>query len=887
MLHGRNLDSPPRRIYRPLAVRETHGWLQLDGLAQDLRYAVRSLLRRPGFAAVAVLVLSVGIGVNTAVFSLVNAVLLRPLPAVRAPQELLYLYSDSRESGLSSLTYGDYLLLREETAAFTGMFAVSRDRATLRSGRETRPVNGECVSANYFDVLGVSPVIGRPFGASDDDPGADPVGIISHRLWMSRYHSDKAILGKPLDLDMPRAAGLYGPSKAYTIVGVAAPDFRGTGSPWEQADYWVPLAQRAIDAAANWPGMTLQRWPVVAVGRLRPGIPRQRAEAGVTTRQEALREAAPWRAPDWRLIVLDRRTTPLPFDSLGRVVPARLAAALLAVSAILLMIAATNLTGLLMARAVSRSGEIAIRLSLGAGRWRVVRQLLVESQLLSAVGGGCALLCARLLLRAFVAQIPGRWQFSTVSLDVPLDGRVLAFTAAVCVASGIVVGVMPALRSARTDVIGALAGGTGATPRKARLHLRQWILIPQVCLSLVLLLVAGACASALLQAEWDDPGYDADHVVLVDYQLPEPDRATIDAIQAPGRGGDTRDAAALRGAYQERRRFVQRTIIEHVSALPELSAAGLAFVDPNGVPLPTSRSQVVALGDYPRGPHHFATRGWVSPGYFDALGIQLLRGRLLDARDDTNAARVAVVSDTLARTLWPGRDPVGERLAQHEADSAFQPRWLEVVGVVRDVRRPLSDGWSEPAYYVPIEQHSLSFGLTVVARGQGNPARLIEAVKGAVGQADGSAVTAAGRTMEEALAAALYPRRMAASVLGVSGLSGLLLACVGIYGVLSYSVAQRVREMGIRAALGATRTDIIRLLLVEGLRILVIGAALGLVLAKGALRLTSNLVVALPALDWLTFVTVPLVLAAIVCLACYLPARRAARTDPMVSLRTQ
>lgn len=840
----------------------------MNTLWQEIRYAARTFARSPAFTAVAVLVLAFGIGLNTAIFSVVNALLFRPLP-VRAPAELMYVYHQRPD--VSGITSRDYLYLRKNNDVFVDMFAASSDRAAIGTGGAAEFVKGEAVTANYFEALGVKALPGRTFvPAQEEASGAPPVVVISHSLWRRHFDSDPHIIGKTIEL-IRLGVARADQRPAYAVIGVMPPDFKGL-STWQPTDYWVPVVQRAIDWDSGEPD-PLDRVPLLAVGRLKPGVARAQARTVIATLGTHLRHAYPYREKirDWGLVLHDSRKVSLPFAPRGDVVPGRLAAGLMAVSGTVLLIAGANLAGMLMARGVTRRNEIAVRLALGAGKWRTIRQFLVETVLVALAGGALGLVVARLFVHAFDVNTPGqfgRFQFGRVSLEIPLDTRVLLFTLLLCIAVGVAIGLAPALQASRTDLLSALSGAS-ATPARVRSRLRHWIVIPQVCLSLVLLLGAGTLVRPLLQAESIEPGYNPADVVLVDFDLPAPGRHQ--------RSGPVMDAF-----LRDRERFYRR-LVEQAKALPHVSAVSLVML---GLPTEPGTTWVIAREDFANGKHHWVSSAIVSSGYFDALGIRLLRGRRFDDRDGISTPRVAVVCEALARQLWPGKDPIGQYLALHWPDSTRAPQWLEVVGVVNEVKPLMSDGRANPYVYVPLEQQEQPYAITVVARGHGRPGDLLKGLRDAVSAADVNAQIHGARTMSEAIAAMLYPRRMAAAILAISGLLGLLLASVGLYGVVSYSVAQRLREIGIRASLGARTIDITRLVLNEGVKVLLVGSFLGLALSVGAQRVASSLVVALPKTDLLTFVCVPLLLAAVILLACYVPARRAARVDPMEVLRS-
>lgn len=754
---------------------------------------------------------------------------------------------------------------------FADLAAFNFDYAKLRVGNQTQRTNGESVSTNYFEVLGVAPVLGRTFAAKESERSSSPVIILSDRLWRSRFAADPQILGRRIALDNGR---LGGRGRDYTVIGVMGPEFAGVSNPWQPAQYWVPVVQRIVDTELWCEPEHIAPGASVIVGRLKPGVTTAQARAliavqGIEVHQLQRQRARRDYDSDLVLSVAESRRFGLPFDPRGDVMPRRFAAALIALSAIVMLIAIANLAGLLMARGLTRRAEIAVRMTLGASRWRIVRQLLSESMLLAILGGIAGVLLARVLIGLFVAHTPGEFGFripTQVVLDVPIDTRVLLFTTLVCIATGFLVGLVPARQAANANLLSDLGTATIAAPRQARSRLR-WILIPQVCLSLVLLLVAGTLVRTLLRSELTDPGYSPDGLVSVEYELPWLARCD----------SDSRDR--IKAALAERDRFQQR-LFTTAKSLPATDV-GVTLFPPFDRGVSTG---IVSRQDFARGgPHHWITRWDITPGYLGTLKIPLLFGRDFGMNEASD--RSVIVSESLARMLWPEKNPVGETLALHDPKSTSAPQWREVVGVVKDVRQALSEGERNPAVYVPFKQ-IIQLG-SVVARGHGTPAELIKLLRKVVADASPDAEVVRARTVTDAIAEIRYPRRIAAAVVTISGLLGLLLAIVGLYGVVSYSVAQRLREIGIRAALGAKERDIMSLVIADGFKVLVIGAVLGCVLALSAVRVTSRMVVEMPGIDLEASAAVVLLLAASILLACYIPARRASRVDPMLVLRSE
>jgi predicted permease len=853
------------------------GWeATIESAWRDVTYVARMLRRSPGFATVAVLVLALGIGVNTAIFSIVNAVLFRPLP-VQAPSELGYIYSADPRTG--PMIYQDFLALTSHGDAFAATAAITVDAARLRNGLEEEQLVGEAVSASYFDTLGVAPTFGRVLADADDALSAEPVVVISDSLWRRRFAADPDVLGKPMQLDWPSRTT---PGRRYTIVGVMSPRFKGVASAWTPTDYWVSLIQRGAERNAadvlegfppmrDIPGSLGVRTTIV---RLAPGIAFPHAAALVSAQpSEARRQLnmKPISSPPF--VLTHTRRIQLPFDPSGTLDVSAIAIALLLIGTTVVLIAAANLTGLLTARGMARRKEIAVRLTIGAGRWRIARQLLTEGLVLSALGAAAGLLLAELLVVLFLDNLPAQFgggaftAARAVSLDVTLDGRVLAFTAAIGIGVGLLMSLAPVRQAFRTDLAGALSG-TRTPPDRARSPLRHWVVMAQVCLSLVLLLLAAISVRTLLKATMPDPGYRPEQSVIVTFAF-----NPLSHQMTPTEGA----------AFLDRRDRFQRRLLETVQARPDVTAAALTM----GVPaFSNMRTWIISRDGYSsdNAPVNVSTAN-ITPDYFKALGIPLLRGRTIDDRDGPQAPKVAVVCERVAASLWPGRDPIGQWVALHPPDSSAPPQWLEVVGVVKEVKPPLSDGGPSPWLYTALNQQPHPYGINLVARTDGSLPALIAQLRQVVVATDPNAQVVTGSSFTAKIEEIRYPSRMAAATLSLAGVLGLLLAGIGLYGVMSYSVAQRLNELGIRAALGAGRRDIVRLVLTEGTTIAAIGSAVGFILAFIALRLTSSRVVAVPAPGVAILLAVPLILAGAVLLACYIPARRAAAVDPVVVLR--
>ena len=835
--------------------------------------------RSPGFTTVALLVLALGIGVNVAVFSLVNAVLFRPLPVKDADQvRFLYLTDVNQPQFFAPVYYRDFLDLAARDDLFEGLAGRSADQSQMRLDGRTEAARGERVTTNYFSLLGVAARLGRTLQPGDDE-GFDtlPSIVLSHTLWTSRFASDENVIGRRVDLDR----------RTYVVVGLMGPEFRGLLSAWEPASYWVSFQQRAINREC--PTNFNESGAAYPIARLKAGVNDAMAAqvlGAIRVPPPMIRGGSTPSAKLWPVRVFDANQAALPFDSRGQIVPSRLASALLVVTGLVLLIATANLAGLVMARGVARRGEIAVRLTLGATAFRVFRQLAAEGLAVAVAGGALGFLLARVAVATLLGFAPPSFTpfgaaanaANAISLDVPVDWRVLAFTIVVSLAASLLAALAPARQAAKTDLLSELGGQGAGSSRQGRSRLRHWIVVPQISLSLTLLFLSGTVVRTLLRSEVVDPGYAINDTVALNVALP---RTYCDSLRktepaAYSRAGQAYSAAA--GAFTAE-------LLERIQQTPGVRSAALTYA------LPTSgsyRSWVMAQDGFLEG-HQYRWIGnpAVTRDYFETMQIPLLAGRRFDDLDVQAAKQVTIVDTSLARYLWGDQNPLGRRIAFRAVDSTYPPVWYEVVGVVAEVRPPLSQGEANPMAYQPPRKAGM-FGsdTTLVVAIDGNAGTTIADLERAVLAANPDAMIYQARPIADIVREVLYPRRLAATVLGGAGVAGMLLASLGLYGVLAYSVSQRLREIGIRAALGATRRDLIRLVMREGGFVLTVGLVLGVGMGYGAVRLTSRYVVALPALDTLTAIVVPLILAAVVLFASYLPARRAARVDPLVVLRT-
>jgi predicted permease len=814
----------------------------LETLLRDLGYAARAMLRSPGFTGVAVLTLAIGIGATTVVFTLVNALLLRPLP-VTEPDRLVTIH-EVREGATEAtvrptrVSYPRYVEYRDRATVFAGLAAVGSRQVALRSGSGAETVFSNFVSANFFEVLGVHPQLGQPFTHGDDaDFGAHPVAVISHHLWNRHFDADPAAVGRTLHLN----------GQPLTVIGVAPRGFGGTHV-GIQEDIWVPLSMyETLFPTSDIRTRGTLVW-LFMVGRLAPDLEVAGAEAALSI---ASRGVAPEN-------VVTAATTAVRLERLsgipisGRNAAIGFLALLMATAVLVLLIACTNVGGMMMARATVRRHDLAVRLALGAARERLIRQLVTESVLLFLVGGTVGVLLAgwvARLLPALLPPMPGR-----IELDLGLDARVLVFALALSVATGVLFGMLPALQASRTDPLPTLKSA-GEARGAAGTRLRSAFVVGQISMSLLLLVTAGLFGRALRDTLSSNLGFDPDGVVVARLDL------------AP-HGYD-----AARG-----REFFRR-LHEATQALPGVEAASLAAMAPLSGSSMTTLIDVPATASGERREHestHYSTAG---AGYFELLRMRITRGRSVVETDAYGAPGVVVVNESLARRHWPDGSAVGRQIVWGGTP-------LEVVGVVDDGSVQKLGEPSPPFFYLPAEQR-YSARAVILARAPDLEAATLAGIRRAVHALDPDVPLQEPIPLPALVGRSLFPQRVAMTLIGVFGMTGLLLAGVGLYGVLAYHVGQRTREIGIRRALGATETDLVRQVVRHGLALAAAGIGVGLAAAAALTRLFASMLYGVSATDPLTFASVAALLAGIALLASYLPARRATRVDPMSALRTE
>ena len=820
----------------------------METLRQDIRFGLRTLLKRPGFTLVAVLTLALGIGANSAIFSVVNAVVLRPLP-YGAPDRLVALWGNLNQKGfeeleLSAPEYADFR--RAGAHVFEDVAAYSQGGFNLTGAGEPERIQGVYATASLFPTLGVAPLRGRAYTEEEDRPGSDDVAVISHSLWQRRFGADPSVVGKSVTLD----------GRPTTIVGVMPAGFR---FPDNDTDVWKPAAFSADLLSPNNRGSHFLN----AVARLKPGFTAERAseEAAALARAQGQENANNYPRG------FGASVRPLQEEVIGTNVRTSLFVMLGAVGLVLL-IACANVANLLLARAASRRKEVAVRTALGAGRARIMRQLLTESVLLSLAGGAAGLMLALWGVDLLVTLAPE----GTPRLgEVGLDARVVAFTFGVSLLTGVVFGLAPALHSSKVDLNESLKeGGRGGAEGAGRGRLRGLLVVGEFALALVLLASAGLLVKSFARVLEESPGFESRGVLTMRVVLSQ----------------------SKYGSYDQHRGFYSN-LFERLRRLPGVEAVGAN----NMVPLSGSggsRTFLIEGRPVPEGqPKPEEQLRFVTPGYFEAMRVPLLRGRDFTERDVAGQTRVAVVSRSTAERHWPGEEAVGKRIAYAGIGRGHDqtPEWIEVVGVVGDVKHRGLDLESKPEIYVPVYQPLFSsrptppLSLYVAVRTKGDPAALAAAVRREVAAVDPEQPLANVRTMGERLAESVAQRRFNMTLLGVFACVALLLAAVGVYGVMAYAVARRTHEIGVRVALGAQRGDVVRLVVRQGMWLALAGVAVGVAGAYAATRLMTGLLYGVSPTDPLTFVGVSALLTAAALLACLIPARRATKVDPMIALR--
>jgi len=813
----------------------------MASLWQDVRYALRVIARSPGFAALAIFTLALGIGANTTIFSWINSTLLNPVPGLTNPREVVSLTLSKPGDNPFPFTYPDFEAMRDGQQSFTGIAACSFAQMSLTGKSKPERVWGMVASANYFDVLGVRPVLGRSFLPEDDDkPGGAPEAVISYRLWQTHFGANPNIVGETLEINQ----------HPYSIVGVTPAVFQGSQT-GVRTEIWVPISMEAqMNALGDLLHDHHQFW-LLGFGRLKPGVTLEQAQQEMTLRLKAEARNYPEEHKGHDFVtVYPLWRNPFGLNQfLSTLLPA-----LMAIAGLVLLLACVNVANLMLVRSVGRRREIAIRMSLGGSRWRLVRQLLVESLMLALAGGGLALLITFWTQGTLMKFLP-------VSEDLPLaltiaaDRTVLVATLVISLLTGVIFGILPALRSSAVAPVTVLkeeAGTVSGGLRKARLA--SGLVVAQISLSLLLLICAGLFIRSVMRSQEIDPGFNPHNVLMASYDL-----FTAGYSEASGMEFDRQLLTKL-----ETLPGVQAVTL--TDRVPLAFGGGSTSVKPEGYVPPANESMETQAAI-------------ITPNYFQTMQVPILKGRRFTPQDDKNSQRVVIVSEAFANRYWPNQEPLGKQV-----NSDFTHESFTVVGVARSSRVASLSEKPVPFLYFPLYQIYRST-MIISARVAGDPLTFTQPIEQKVHELNPDVVVFDVTTLELRNQFASFPLRVAGTFVGAFGLLALTLAAVGIYGVTAYTTRQRTHEIGIRVTLGATRSDVLQLVLGHGVKLMLIGVGLGLGLALLLTRFLSGLLLGVTSTDALTFLSVAMLLCAVALFACFIPARWAMGVDPIVALR--
>jgi putative ABC transport system permease protein len=808
-------------------------------LWQDLRYGFRKLLKSPGFTLGVVLSLGLGIGANSAIFSLANTLLLRPLSSVEDPQHLVGVYNTRNGSGYFNVSYRDFVYYRENNQVFTNLVAHWMMPFAMGTNADAKKVDGAIVSGDYFSMLGLKPSQGRFFLPEEDRiPGSSLVAVISSRLWQRSFNSDPGLVGKTINLN----------GHSFNVVGIAPEGFTGT-MVGLSADIWVPMMTH--DVLVTGPeDLKKGDWYLMVMGRLKPGVSIGQAQASLSTFASQLQQTYPDTNKERGVVVAAATGT---HPALRGIIAAFIVI-LMAIVVLVLLIACTNVANLLLSRAIARRKEIAIRLSLGATRGRLIRQLLTESVMLSLLGGALGILIASWAGNIIMALIPPLG--IPLSLDMSLDIRVFIFTLLLSILTGIVFGLVPALQSTKPDIVLELNNEASGLYRRSRMS--NWLVIAQVMMSTLLLTCAGLFVRSLMKAQDASPGFDPKNILVMSF---DPTLLGYNDIK-------------IAGFY--------RDLLKRSSGLPGVKSASLAKFIPLG-PAGDDADVLIPGQEPPLGQNHpRVSYNLVGMDYFQTMGIPLLRGRSFTEQDLDGAPGVVIINETMAKRYWPNDEAEGKRLLVNNQS-------FEVIGVAKDIKYRSLGEETPPFIYVSFFQRETA----KIAPGDmklhllttGDPRAIVPAVRSEVQMLDPQQPIFDIQPLTEGMRFALVPTQLAGTLLGLSGLLALLLSAVGIYSVVAYSVSQRTREIGVRRALGAQQRDILKLILGQGFKLTLKGIAIGLIAAFALTRVMRSLLYGISSTDPITFIIISLLLVGVGMLACFIPAYRAVKVDPMIALR--
>ncbi len=806
----------------------------------DLRYAIRILLKNPGFTSVAVVTLALGIGANTALFSVIDAVLLRPLP-FREPQRLVAIPAVDAKNpdGQGQVSYPAFLDWRSQSHSFEGMSVWNTTSFTYTGGDQPESVPGAVVSGNLFSLLGISPVLGSSFTPQQDQRGEQLPVILSFEFWQSHFGGDRSMIGRAITLD----------NEKYVVVGVMPARFQFPVQS-DRVELWTTIAHDL-----NKTGLATQRGAsyLQVIGRLKQGVEIPQAQSDVAVVQERLNRQYPENRP--KGVAVQSESDRIA----GAMRPALLI--LLGAVGVVLLVACANVANLLLARATARQKEFTVRSALGASRWMIVRQLLTESVLLSLAGAALGLVLAAWVTGTLVRMVP---QDLARTSEIALDVRVFAFTFLIALVTGVIFGLVPAMQVSRADLARPLnESGRGSSAGPGGARVRSTLVVAQLAIAFVLLIGAGLLVRSFNRLRQVDPGFRADHMLTFMLEVP-----------------------SHRHPRAQRAVFV-RELLDSARALPGVKSASAIF----GLPLSGGQSLFTSL-DIEGRPVPASQRPRVAfriieSDYFSAMGIRLAQGRAFTPHDEQGGPPLAIVNETFVREIFKGENPVGRRIKPNISFGESDAPMREIVGVVGDVKSGSIGGAAVPEVYAPQTPTDFIGEMTVVVRTANDPNALVSSLRSMVAAKDKDLPLRDLRTLDQYVSASISAPRFETLLLGAFAVLACVLTAIGLYGVVSYSVTQRNREMGIRIALGAQRASILRMVVREGFLLAVIGTGTGLVASFFAVRLIRGLLFGVGITDPITFVTVPLMMIAVALLASYVPARRATRVDPMVVLREE
>jgi putative ABC transport system permease protein len=835
----RRSETPADKMRRTLAAEtwiERKGGLRMETLWQDLRYGARMLLKRPGFSLIITLTLALGIGVNTAIFSVVYSVLLRPLP-YEASEKLMALYSmrPQQNSFRGPVSAPDFLDWRAQNKVFDGMSAYAAGSYTLTGGELPERFSGLGVSANFFEVLRVKPLLGRAFLPEEEEAGRNRVVVLSYGLWQRRFGADPNLVGKPINLN----------GESYVVVGVAPNDFR-----FAPVELYLPLTITPDSLSNLARGSHFLR----LIARLKDGTTVAQAKTEMENISRRIEQQHP-------VTNTGKYSNVIPYqqDQVRNIRQSLLV--LLGAVSFVLLIACANVANLLLARAATRQREMVVRTALGAGRGRIVRQLLTESLILSLLGGGLGLLLAYWGADVLVRAVPSDIANSTPGWQqIGINPQVLTFTLLVSLLTGLVFGLVPALQVSKPDLTAALKEGGKSSAGLKRQRARNVLVVAEIALALVLLIGAGLLIKSFQQLQQVTLGFNPSQLFVTNVSL---------------------GSAKYREMAQQLNFFEQ--VLQSVEHLPGVLSAATV----NLPPFSFNNDRVFTIAGQPEpAPDAIPNAEYrvISPQYFRTLEIPLIKGRVFTEQDGANAPRVVIINEALARRYCPNEDPLGKQIKLGRYMEDNPPH--TIVGIVGNIKNNSLAAEFRPEFYYPYAQTSVRFS-AIVARTQGNPLSLTAAVRSAVLEVDKEQPITSPRTMEMAISDSVTQQRLNVILLGIFGVLALVLAALGIYGVMAYSVTQRTHELGIRLALGAQRQDVLSLIITQGMKLALSGVALGLLAAFALTRLMERLLFGVDATDPLTFAVIAVGLLLVALLACWIPARRATRVDPMLALRCE